>query len=208
MVRLLDLLAAERVVAILRGSSAAHACRAAEVIAGAGVRLLEVSLTTPDALAAIAELTASLPPGCLVGAGTVLTAADAEAAAGAGAAFLVTPAVTPSVRRGVELGVPVLAGALTPTEIWTAMDAGAAAIKLFPASFGGVAHLAALRQPLPGVPFVPVGGVDRDAADAYLAAGAVAVGVGSPLVGRAAEDGDLAGLAARAASFAALRVAP
>ncbi|MDN5571485.1 MAG: hypothetical protein L0G22_09580 [Propionibacteriaceae bacterium] len=66
MVRLLDLLAAERVVAILRGSSAAHACRAAEVIAGAGVRLLEVSLTTPDALAAIAELTASLPPGSSV----------------------------------------------------------------------------------------------------------------------------------------------
>jgi 2-dehydro-3-deoxyphosphogluconate aldolase/(4S)-4-hydroxy-2-oxoglutarate aldolase len=93
---------------------------------------------------------------------------------------------------------------LTPTEVHSAMDRGAAAIKLFPASLGGPRYLSALRDPFPGVPFVPVGGVDADAARDYLGRGAVAVGVGSPLVGDAASGGDLAALRERARAYLAL----
>jgi 2-dehydro-3-deoxyphosphogluconate aldolase/(4S)-4-hydroxy-2-oxoglutarate aldolase len=109
--------------------------------------------------------------------------------------------VTESVAESVARGIPVLAGALTPTEVVTAMRLGATAVKLFPASFGGPAYLRALRDPLPGVPVVPVGGVDASLAAEYLAAGAVAVGVGSPLVGDAARGGDLDALRARAVEF-------
>jgi len=98
----------------------------------------------------------------------------------------------------VRRGLPVIGGALTPTEVAASLDAGVAAVKLFPASLGGVSYLRALRDPFPDVPFVPVGEVDASAAQAYLAAGAVAVGVGSPLVGDAASGGSLDALRARA----------
>jgi len=116
----------------------------------------------------------------------------------------VTPAVTESVAESVTRGIPVLAGAFTPTEVVTAMGLGATAVKLFPSATGGPAHLRALRDPLPGVPFVPVGGVSAALASEYFAAGAVAVGIGSPLVGDAATGGDLNALRARAASFLAV----
>ncbi|HEY0497716.1 MAG TPA: bifunctional 4-hydroxy-2-oxoglutarate aldolase/2-dehydro-3-deoxy-phosphogluconate aldolase, partial [Kutzneria sp.] len=96
------------------------------------------------------------------------------------------------------------AGALTPTEIESAVSVGAEAVKLFPASLGGPAYLSALRQPFPDVPFVPVGGVGLAETESYLAAGAIAVGVGSPLVGDAAAGGDLSALAERAARFVKL----
>ena len=117
---------------------------------------------------------------------------------------MVTPAVTESVAASVARGIPVLAGAFTPTEVVTAADLGAVAVKLFPASVGGPAYLRGLRDPLPDVPFVPVGGVDIARAGDYLAAGAVAVGVGSPLVGDAAHGGDLAALEKRALAFLAV----
>ena len=94
-----------------------------------------------------------------------------------------------------------LRAALTPTEVVSAEAAGAAAVKLFPASSGGVRYLRALRDPFPATPFVPVGGVDEDAAREYLAAGAVAIGVGSPLLGDAAAGGPLAGLRERARRY-------
>ena len=109
-----------------------------------------------------------------------------------------------NVRAAAERGVPCAAGALTPTEAVAAMAAGAAVVKLFPASLGGPAYLKALRDPLPDVPFMAVGGVGIDAAPDYLAAGAVAVGVGGPLVGDAASGGDLDALRARARTYAAL----
>jgi len=104
----------------------------------------------------------------------------------------------------VAVGIPVLAGAFTPTEALTAMGLGAAAVKLFPSALGGPAYLRALRDPLPDVPFVPVGGVDVSLAAEYLAVGAIAVGVGSPLVGDAVRGGDLDALRARAAAFLAV----
>jgi 2-dehydro-3-deoxyphosphogluconate aldolase/(4S)-4-hydroxy-2-oxoglutarate aldolase len=187
------LLLESRLVAIVRGERAAPAV---DVLFSAGVRLVEVSLTSRDALDVVARVTP--PSGCLLGVGTVRTAADVAAAVAAGAGFVVSPALNPAVPAAVAAGVPVLGGALTPSEVETALELGVTAVKLFPASLGGPDYLAALRQPFPDVPFVPVGGVGLADVPAYLAAGAVAVGIGSPLVRDAADGGDLRALAERA----------
>lgn len=197
----LDELARQRLLAIVRGKDPAAAIQAALVLAESGIRLLEVSLVTTEAFRVIAEVVGRAPDGCVVGAGTVLSNDDVARAQEAGARFMVTPAVTESIAGSAARGIPVLAGALTPTEVVTAMRAGATAVKLFPAGLGGPAYLRALRDPLPGIPFVPVGGVDAALAVEYLACGAVAVGVGSPLIGDAAQGGDLDALRRRAATF-------
>jgi 2-dehydro-3-deoxyphosphogluconate aldolase / (4S)-4-hydroxy-2-oxoglutarate aldolase len=205
-----ELLAARRLLAIVRGTSADAALRTVLTLAEEGVGLIEVSLVTDDACGVIRRARTALGSSAAgLGAGTVVTAADAERAAEAGAAYLVTPGVGAGVTAGRRLGLPVVAGAFTPTEVIAAMEAGAEAVKLFPASLGGVAYLRALRDPFPDVPFVPVGGVDAEAAGEYLAAGAVAVGVGSPLTGDAASGGDPDALRTRTRRFtASLRQAP
>jgi 2-dehydro-3-deoxyphosphogluconate aldolase/(4S)-4-hydroxy-2-oxoglutarate aldolase len=201
-------LARERLLAIIRATEPEAAIRASLALFSSGIRLLEVSLVTTDALRVIAEVAREASAGCVIGAGTVLTLDDVARAEEAGAQFIVTPAVTASVAEAVARGIPVLAGALTPTEALAALGLGATAVKLFPASIGGPAYLRALRDPLPHVPFIPVGGVDVASAADYLAAGAVAVGVGSPLVGDASRGGDLDALRARAAAFLAVTRAP
>ncbi|WP_030452545.1 bifunctional 4-hydroxy-2-oxoglutarate aldolase/2-dehydro-3-deoxy-phosphogluconate aldolase [Herbidospora cretacea] len=190
-----------RLLAIVRGPDREAALNTVLTLAEEGVRLTEVSLVTAGALEVIRDARSALGPGAHLGAGTVVTADDARRAAEAGASFLVTPAVSEAVGAGAALGLPVLAGALTPTEVVAASAAGAAAIKLFPASLGGVRHLRALRDPFPDIPFVPVGGVGPAEAVDYLEAGAVAVGVGSPLAGDAAAGGDLESLKARVREF-------
>ena len=203
---LLAELRSRRLLAIIRGTDPDAAVRSAVALAEEGVTLIEVSLTTPDAFGVIsrarAELGASPGPGAgvRVGAGTVVSTEDATQAAGAGADFVVTPAIVPGIGTVTEQGLPLLCGALSPTEVVTAVQ-GAVAVKLFPASLGGARYLRALRDPFPEVPFVPVGGVDADAAREYLAAGATAVGVGSPLLGDAASGGSLDDLRARARRF-------
>ncbi|MFC4529395.1 bifunctional 4-hydroxy-2-oxoglutarate aldolase/2-dehydro-3-deoxy-phosphogluconate aldolase [Sphaerisporangium dianthi] len=199
--KFLAALAARRLLAIVRGADADAALRAVVTLAEEGVDLIEVSLVTPDALTVIRRAREIVGDAAGLGAGTVITADDARRAADAGARYLVTPAVSEAVATGHRLGLPVLAGALTPTEVVTALGAGATAIKLFPASLGGVRHLKALRDPFPHVPFVPVGGVGAAEARDYLRAGAVAVGVGSPLVGDAADGGSIDDLRARVATF-------
>ncbi|MEO8518201.1 MAG: bifunctional 4-hydroxy-2-oxoglutarate aldolase/2-dehydro-3-deoxy-phosphogluconate aldolase [Dermatophilaceae bacterium] len=198
---LLTALTRERLLVIIRSADAEAAVAASLVLLGCGVRLLEVSLVSADALAVIAEVARLAPEGAVIGAGTVLTRDDVARAAGAGARFMVTPALTESVAESVAAGLPVLAGAFTPTEVLSAMGQGATAVKLFPATVGGPSYLRALREPLPDVPLVPVGGVDGPLASEYLAAGAVAVGVGGSLLGDAARGGDLDALRARAAAF-------
>ena len=200
----LEELATQRLLAIIRGTDPAAATQAALCLVESGIRFLEVSLVTTDALRVIAELARQAGDSCVLGAGTVLTREDVARAQEAGATFMVTPAVTEAVAESVAFGIPVLAGAFTPTEAVTAMNLGATAVKLFPASLGGPAYLRALRDPLPGVAFVPVGGVNAALAAEYLAAGAVAVGIGSPLVGDAARGGDLDALRERAAQFRAV----
>jgi 2-dehydro-3-deoxyphosphogluconate aldolase/(4S)-4-hydroxy-2-oxoglutarate aldolase len=198
---LVDSLRRHRLLAIVRGKDPVAALRTVRTLVEEGIAAVEISLTTTDALTVIRQARAALGPDALLGAGTVRSAADAGRALDAGASYLVTPAVVDGL---APYGVPVLMGALTPTEIEAALARGADAVKLFPGSLGGPGYLRALRDPFPEVPFVPVGGVDATAALDYLARGAVAVGVGSPLVGDAADGGDLDQLRGRAAEFHAV----
>ncbi|NEB19209.1 bifunctional 4-hydroxy-2-oxoglutarate aldolase/2-dehydro-3-deoxy-phosphogluconate aldolase, partial [Streptomyces coelicoflavus] len=185
-------LAAHRLVAIVRGDDADAALRTVLTLAEEGVELIEVSLTGKDALLVIERARAALGPGRPLGAGTVLTADDAVAAHRAGADFAVTPGLGEGVVAAREQGMPVLAGVMTPTDVITARTLGATALKIFPAAqAGGPAYVKALRGPFPHETLVPVGGVDEAAARAHLAAGATAVGVGSPLIGDAADGGSL-----------------
>ncbi|WP_405693735.1 bifunctional 4-hydroxy-2-oxoglutarate aldolase/2-dehydro-3-deoxy-phosphogluconate aldolase [Streptomyces coelicoflavus] len=197
-------LAAHRLVAIVRGDDADAALRTVLTLADEGVELIEVSLTGKDALVVIERARAALGPGRPLGAGTVLTADDAVAAHRAGADFAVTPGLGEGVVAARELGMPVLAGVMTPTDVITARTLGATALKIFPAAqAGGPAYVKALRGPFPHEALVPVGGVDEAAARAHLAAGATAVGVGSPLIGDAADGGSLDALRVRARAFRA-----
>ncbi|WJV49045.1 bifunctional 4-hydroxy-2-oxoglutarate aldolase/2-dehydro-3-deoxy-phosphogluconate aldolase [Streptomyces flavofungini] len=202
MVDFMQELRARRLVAIVRGTDADASFRTVMALVECGVPLVEVSLSGYDALGVLRRARAELGPDAWLGAGTVLTADDAARAAEAGANLVVTPGLGPGVDAAVGRGLPVLAGVLTPTDVIAAEAAGASALKIFPASaVGGPAYLKALRGPFPDLPFVPVGGVDATAAAEYLERGAVAVGVGSPLVGDAADGGDVGALRARAARF-------
>lgn len=198
-------LATHRLVAIVRGDDPDAALRTVLALAEEGIELIEVSLAAPEALSVIERARHAFGPDRPLGAGTVLTAEDARAAHSAGADFAVTPGLGDGVGAAQELGMPVLAGVLSPTEIIAARALGVAALKVFPiAQAGGAAYLKALRGPFPDVPFVPVGGVDEAAARACLAAGAIAVGVGSPLVGDAADGGSITALRERARQFRAV----
>ncbi|MEU0156122.1 bifunctional 4-hydroxy-2-oxoglutarate aldolase/2-dehydro-3-deoxy-phosphogluconate aldolase [Micromonospora fulviviridis] len=188
-------------LAIVRGADPDACVASVRVLAEAGVHLVEVSLTSTGALDVISRLARSGLP-LTLGAGTVLTEQDARDARDAGAVFAVTPGYGAGVDEAARLGMPVLAGCLTPTDVIAADQAGHI-VKLFPASAVGPAYLRALRDPLPHTDVVPVGGVDLDAAREYLASGAAAVGVGSPLLGDAPHGGDLAALADRAVRFRA-----
>jgi 2-dehydro-3-deoxyphosphogluconate aldolase/(4S)-4-hydroxy-2-oxoglutarate aldolase len=203
-VDLLTALRTHRLVAIVRGADREASLRAVLALAEEGVTLIEVSLSGRGALDVIAAARAALGPGAPLGAGTVLSAEDARAAHRAGADFAVTPALGEGVTAAQDLGLPVLAGVMTPTDVLAARGLGVDAYKIFPAQYaGGPGYLGALRGPFPDLPFVPVGGVDAASARAYLAAGATAVGVGSPLLGDAADGGSITELRARARTFLA-----
>jgi 2-dehydro-3-deoxyphosphogluconate aldolase / (4S)-4-hydroxy-2-oxoglutarate aldolase len=199
----LDALTAARLLAIIRGTDAEAAIATALLLVEEGFQFLEISLNTVDALRVIETVAREVAGAAQIGAGTVLSVADATRAREAGSTFLVTPAITPGASEAVRMGVPVIAGALTPTDTYAAMALGASAVKLFPASLGGPAYLSALRDPFPATPFVPVGGVDLAAAVEYWSRGAVAVGIGSPLVKDAASGGDVNALRDRARAFLA-----
>ena len=201
---LLEQLAQHRVMAIVRGRDADASVETCLVLAEAGIALLEVSLTTDRALDVLERVAARLPAGTVLGAGTVLEPDDVRRVADAGARYVVTPALAPSLEAAAEAGMPVLAGAMTPTEVVEARRRGAAAVKIFPASVLGPAYVRAIRDPLPQVPLLAVGGIDAQSAVAYLDAGAVGIGVGSPLCGDAPHGGSLDDLRRRAATFRAL----
>jgi 2-dehydro-3-deoxyphosphogluconate aldolase/(4S)-4-hydroxy-2-oxoglutarate aldolase len=197
-------LAAARVMAVIRGNGPEAAVATALALFAEGLRFVEVALTTPGACRAIEAVRAQIPPGASIGAGTVLTPKDVADVAAAGAQFVVTPAVTPSIEAAAERGLPVAAGALTPTEAWAAVHRGASAVKLFPASLGGPAYLKAVRDPFPDIPFLAVGGVGLADVEPYLRVGAIGVGVGGPLIGDAASGGDLTALRERARAYLAV----
>jgi 2-dehydro-3-deoxyphosphogluconate aldolase/(4S)-4-hydroxy-2-oxoglutarate aldolase len=190
-----------RLMAIVRAADPAPAEAAARVLLEEGVRFVEVALTTPDGLGVIERLRPHVPEGAWLGAGTVLTRDDVARVESVGGQFIVTPAVVESLDEAVCRSLPSVVGALSPTEIVTARARGASVVKLFPASVGGPAYLKAVRDPLPDVPILAVGGVGLEEARAFLEVGALGVGVGGPLVGDAASGGDLDALRARARAF-------
>lgn len=198
---LLDDFREHRLLGIIRGTDAAASVHTASVLADEGVQMFEVSLTSADALRVIETIAARLGGRVQLGAGTVLTPEDVSRVRDAGATYVVTPALAPSVAHAVDAGIPVLCGALTPTEIVSASALGVDAVKIFPASVMGPKYLKDLRAPFPDTPLIPVGGVDADSIAAYLANGATAVGVASPLCGDAPNGGDLDALRTRARAF-------
>ncbi|MDA8352407.1 MAG: bifunctional 4-hydroxy-2-oxoglutarate aldolase/2-dehydro-3-deoxy-phosphogluconate aldolase [Firmicutes bacterium] len=182
---LTDKIREEKIIAILRGVPRNKVGDVARALTEGGVRLIEVTLNTPEAEEAIQDLRALELPGVSVGAGTVMTPEAAERAQTAGAEYLITPHMDPEViRYGVDHRLPVIAGAFTPTEVAQADRAGAALVKVFPARAAGPSYFKDLKGPLPQVPLVAVGGIDADNAASYIRSGAVAVGVGSSLVRR------------------------
>ncbi len=193
-----------RLVAIVRGTQGQAAAKAALAAMEEGFRYVEIALTTPGAVQAIREVRAAAPAGCFVGAGTVLTVQDVDNVSAAGGQFMVTPSLAPSIEESARRGIPILAGALTPSEALEAMNRGATAVKLFPASIGGPGYLKALRDPFPDIPFVAVGGVGLEEAAGYWEVGAIAVGLGGPLFGDAGSGGELAPVRERARAFVAL----
>jgi 2-dehydro-3-deoxyphosphogluconate aldolase / (4S)-4-hydroxy-2-oxoglutarate aldolase len=187
---------AHPILAIVRFRGPAPLDEVFDAIRRGGVDLVEVTADTPGALEAVRSAAGSGAP---VAAGTIGSVGDARAFVEAGAAFLVSPGVKVDVvRAAVELGVPAVPGALSPTEIATAVDAGADAVKLFPAGLGGPDYLRALRGPFSRVAFVPTGGVPDDV-ESWLGAGAACVGLGGTLVGSTppATDRELASLVER-----------
>jgi 2-dehydro-3-deoxyphosphogluconate aldolase / (4S)-4-hydroxy-2-oxoglutarate aldolase len=178
---------ARRVVAVLR---CAEPERVGTTVIEGGVDVVEVPLGVPGALAAISSLSAL--PGALVGAGTVMTAADARAALDAGARFLLSPVLVPEVIEVAHAaGAAAVPGAFTPTEIDACMRAGADLVKLFPADWLTPADLRVLLTVLPDAPLLPFGGVSTANAAEWLAAGAVAVGVGGALTREPERTGEL-----------------
>jgi len=176
------------IVPVVRAPSPELAIRAAEAVLAGGVSIFEITMTVPNATAAIRALVDKFGGRAVVGAGTVLDAEAARACIEAGAAFIVSPGLDlATIASAHERGVPMMPGALTPTEVITAWKAGADMVKIFPASaVGGPKYLKALRGPLPDVKMLPTGGVNAQTAGEYIAAGAAALGVGSELVDIAA----------------------
>jgi len=171
-------------VPVLRAPSAEIAVAAALAIEKGGVPIVEVTMTVPGAIDVIREMVRSSQGRVLVGAGTVLDPETARACMLVGAQFVVSPSLNvKTIEVCRRYGVPVIPGALTPTEVVTAWEAGADVVKVFPCSaVGGPKYLVALKGPLPQIDLIPTGGVSLATAADFLAAGAFALGVGGDLV--------------------------
>src|SRR5262245_55211544 len=189
------------IVAVVRAPSPEIAIRAVDALLTGGVSILEITMTVPNARAVIRSLAARFKGTAVIGAGTVLSADEARKCVDTGAQFIVSPGVDlGTIDAAHALDVPVVPGALTPTEVITASKAGADMVKIFPCSaVGGAKYLKALKGPLPHVKLLPTGGITVSNAHEFIAAGDAAIGIGSELVDIAAltEDRD-AELSARA----------
>ncbi len=178
------------ILPIARGLGQETLLRSTAVLAAEGVAVIEVTLDSPDALATIAALRRQYDGSVAVGAGTVRSAESAMRAADAGAQFLVSPSLLPAViEAAARRGLPIIAGALTPSEIEQAYEQGSAMVKIFPAAPLGAEYIRLILSPLADIPLVPTGGITAANTAEFIAAGASAVGVGSSLLGaRAADD--------------------
>lgn len=208
---LLDTLRADRAITVVRAPRIDDPAALCAALVAGGIRTVEFTFTTPGVERIVAEaVAAATDSGALIGAGTVTDEARAEAAIAAGARFIVTPGLHDGVAAICrDAGIPFLLGALSPTEVMRAVEAGASAVKIFPAALVGPGYLKDLSGPFPGVAFVPSGGLHADNAAAWVDAGALAVTAGSSVVSAAAiEAAEWAAVTERAAAFraAALRL--
>ncbi len=172
------------IVPVVRASSAGEACVAADAVCQGGIPIVEITMTVPGAMDVIRDLVKSCASDVLIGAGTVLNPEAARRCLDAGAQFLVSPGLNlKTVELAVREGKLIMAGALTPTEVITAWDAGADLVKIFPCGqVGGAKYIKALKGPLPQIPLVPTGGVNLSTAAEFIEAGAAALGIGGELV--------------------------
>src|SRR5882724_5458462 len=172
------------IVPVVRAKSAKQAQLAAEAVCAGGIPIVEITMTVPGAVEVIRQLKKSALENVLIGAGTVLDAETARRCIDAGAEFLVSPGLNiATVEFAAREGKLMLAGALTPTEVMMAWNAGADFVKIFPCgNVGGAKYIRALKGPFPQIPLVPTGGVNLSTAGEFIEAGAAALGVGGELV--------------------------
>lgn len=177
-----------KIIGILRGIEAQVFTSLMEASFTAGLQAIEVTFNTPGAVKIIAANRSLVPEGKYLGMGTIRNLAEAREAHAAGAMFFVTPNVVPEVLEfAADRAIPVIAGALTPTEVYRAWETGASMVKVFPCrSLGGPLYIKELKGPFDHIPLVAVGGVTSENGGAYLQAGATAVGVGMSLFGEQA----------------------
>lgn len=189
-----------KLIAVVRLDSGEQLLRVAEALKAGGIDVIEFTVSTPGALEMIREAASRFGDQLLMGAGTVLDPETARAAILAGADFIVTPTLKPAtIEMCKRYGKPIVPGALTPTEILAAWEAGADMVKLFPASIVGPEYVKAVLAPLPQLRLVPTGGISLENAAQYMEAGATALGVGGRLVDRkTVARGDWAALTAEA----------
>ncbi|MDQ2850397.1 MAG: bifunctional 4-hydroxy-2-oxoglutarate aldolase/2-dehydro-3-deoxy-phosphogluconate aldolase [Actinomycetota bacterium] len=194
-----DILTKSPIVAVLRAADARDYGRVVDVLVDNGIHSIELTLSTPGTLEYLPALLARLGSDVEIGIGTVVSREQAQRALDCGAHFLVTPIMDLDViALAVQRGVPVFPGGLTPTELHAAWEAGATAVKIFPAETVGPKYGSHLRGPFPELEFIPSGGVELDDIQSWLGAGAVAVSLGGPLVGDSLRGGSMDALAQRA----------
>ncbi len=196
----LTLLRQHRAIAVIRSSQVSLGHQMAQAVAVGGMSLIEITWNSDRASELISKLRRELP-NCLIGTGTLLNLDQLQQAVDAGAQFLFTPHVDLSlIAAAVEAGVPVIPGALSPTEIVTAWNAGASCVKVFPIeAVGGANYLKCLQGPLGQIPLIPTGGVTLENAKEFIAAGAIAVGLSGDLFPKALiAAGDWEAIAQRA----------
>lgn len=204
--KVLETIKREKLVPVVRTDSTDDARQAIKALAKCGIKVYEITMTVPDAPELIAELSRENAD-VLLGAGTVLNAAQAEKCVVSGAQFIVSPAFdAETIRFCKENNIAVMPGTLTPTEVLTAHNAGADCVKVFPCdAMGGAKYLKTLKTLFPYIEMMPTGGVSLETIADFFAAGAIAVGVGTDLVDvKAIRAGNLEAVAAKAESYLAI----
>lgn len=182
------------IIPVVRAATVDAANRAVEAICAGGIPVVEITMTVPDAISVIRELTRQQRSDVLIGAGTVTNAAQAQSCIRAGAQFLVSPGLSvPVLQAARAANLLAIPGALTPTELMAARENGSQLIKIFPCgNVGGAKYLRSLKAPFPDARLIPTGGVNATNAAEFLAAGAFALGIGADLVDAdALRDGNL-----------------
>jgi 2-dehydro-3-deoxyphosphogluconate aldolase / (4S)-4-hydroxy-2-oxoglutarate aldolase len=197
----LKLLRQHRAIAVIRTPDRHTGYQLAQAVAAGGIRLIEITWNSHEPDRLIQDCRSALPH-CTIGTGTLLTQADLTGAIQAGAEFAFTPHTSPSL-IAAAVGLPIIPGALTPTEIVTAWQAGATCVKVFPVqALGGAAYVRSLQDPIGHIPLIPTGGVTMDNAAELIGAGAIAVGLAGQLFPKdQVAAGDWEGIADRAAQL-------